>query len=369
MNEISNRLSEVRRARGESAADLAHRVGVSRQAIHAMEAGGYSPNTAVALKLARELEVPVEELFWLDESQRWPGPAGAVPASVLSATPVEDGQALRLCRVGGRMVGVPAKAVPYFLPEADGMVVKGGRAAPLFTSEEDDGRRLVVAGCDPAIGLLGRTVERESGVDFVPAPASSRLALRWLMEGKVQVAGSHLKDPESGEFNVPILRREYPGEDLVVVTFARWDEGIVTARGNPKEIREIGDLARGDVRLMNRETGSGSRALLDRELAAAGVSKTRVAGYERVAYGHLAAAYAVVSGEADACIAARSAAQAFGLAFQSLEAERYDFVLTRPALELQAVQALLDVLQKTSLRRKLERLAGYDTTQTGATVA
>jgi molybdate-binding protein len=90
-----------------------------------------------------------------------------------------------------------------------------------------------------------------------------------------------------------------------------------------------------------------------------------IRGYDRVAFGHLSAAHAVLTGEADCCIATRSAAQTFGLEFVPLRSEQYDFVLHRDTMNLAAVQALFDALQRATLRRKLEALAGYDTSQTG----
>jgi molybdate-binding protein len=120
---------------------------------------------------------------------------------------------------------------------------------------------------------------------------------------------------------------------------------------------------------MNRQPGSGSRMLLDRSLREAGISARNVQGYQRIAAGHLAAAYAVVAGDADCCLATRSAARAFGLGFVPLKSERYDFVFRRSTLESPAVQAFMDVLQRASLRRKLETLAGYDTSKTGTRIA
>jgi molybdate-binding protein len=116
---------------------------------------------------------------------------------------------------------------------------------------------------------------------------------------------------------------------------------------------------------MNRESGSGSRALLDSLIRGAGLSKKTLSGYGAVAFGHLSAAHAVLAGQADCCIATRSAAQTFGLDFVPLRSEQYDFVLHRETLRLAAVQAMFDALQRAALRRKLETLAGYDTSQTG----
>jgi molybdate-binding protein len=174
-----------------------------------------------------------------------------------------------------------------------------------------------------------------------------------------------LEDPKTGEFNLPFIRQTFPDEALLVVTFARWEEGLVVAPGNPKAIRKMKDLARKNVRFINREPGSGSRALLDQRLEQSGVGVHQVEGYDRIAYGHLAAAYCVLSSEADVCLATRSAAQAFGLDFIPLHSERYDLVMRRRTAELPAAKAFLDVLQRAALRRKLEILAGYDTSETG----
>lgn len=371
---VSNCLAQVRKSRGVGASDLARRVNVSRQTIYAIEAGTYVPNTEVALNLARQLEVPVDELFSLQEESTAAGQgAERLAAEMLSAEPPAQGQPVRICQLGARWVSVPVSASPCYLPEADGVYQGAGRTKGradllVFAKEEAAQKRIVLAGCDPATGLLSRMVEKISGVEVVTAGASSKLALRWLVEGKVHIAGSHLEDQKTGEFNLPFLKQEFPEEEFTVMTFARWEEGLVVTPGNPKGIRKVEDLARKNVRMANREAGSGSRALLDTLLAKAGVEAARVAGYEQVAFGHLAAAYRVLAGEADVCVATRSAAQAFSLDFVPLHSERYDLVMRRRTADLPAVKAFADVLQRATLRRKLEMLAGYDTSETGAVV-
>jgi len=369
---VENRLGQIRKSRGVGASDLARRVRVSRQTIYAIEAGTYVPNTEVALNLARELEVAVDELFTLQ------GPAQKSPESLatelLSAETPTKGQPVRICQLGSRWVSVPVSASPYYMPEADGIIKRTGRTngradLVVFSKEEASQKRLVLAGCDPATGLLSRMVEKISGVEIVSAAASSKLALTWLAEGKVHIAGSHLEDPKTGEFNLPFIRKHFPNEDFSVVTFARWEEGLVSASGNPKSIRKIEDLARKNIRFVNREPGSGSRGLLDKLLEKAGMDAQKVEGYDRIAFGHLAAAYCVVSRDADACLATRSAAQTFGLDFIPLRSERYDLVMRKRTADLPAVKAFLDVLQRATLRRKLEVLAGYDTSETGTLVA
>jgi molybdate-binding protein/DNA-binding XRE family transcriptional regulator len=372
MARIQNNLAIVRKARGVGAAELARRAGVTRQTIYAIEAGTYVPNTEVTLRLARELEVTVEELFSLPKTLQ-EGTA-AIAAEHLGRRPPLSGQAVRACRVGAKWVSVPVDARPYHLPEADAVVTAtpagaGKTKLRLFSEDEAGRHKVLLAGCDPATSLLARMVERLSGVEIVHAPASSQLALDWLKEGKVHIAGSHMQDPDSSEFNLPLIRRQFPNRDMAVVTFARWEQGFVVAMNNPKGIRSANDLARKNVVMMNREPGSGSRSLLDALIRAGGITAKSIRGYDRAAFGHLSAAHAVLSGEADCCIATRSAAQAFGLDFVPLRSEQYDFVLHRETLRLAAVEALLDALQRAALRRKLETLAGYDTSRTGVVCA
>lgn len=369
---VENRLAQIRKSRGVGASELARRVQVSRQTIYAIEAGTYVPNTEVALSLARELEVTTDEIFSLQEESHTT--RDSLAAEVLSAEAPSKGQPVRICQIGSRWVSIPVSASPYYLPEADGIIKRTGRKKGhadliVFAKDEAAHKRLVLAGCDPATGLLARMVEKIGGVEIVSAAASSKLALTWLSEGKVHIAGSHLEDPKTGEFNLPFIRKEFPGEDFRVVTFARWEEGLTIAPGNPKGIRKIEDLARKNVKFVNRETGSGSRALLDKRLGKAGIDAHRVEGYDRIAFGHLAAAYRVMSHEADVCVATRSAAQTFGLDFIPLHSERYDLVMRARTADLPAVKVFLDVLQRATLRRKLEILAGYDTSQTGTLVA
>lgn len=366
--ETQTQLHEIRERRGISAAHLAKLTGVSRQTIYAIEAGDYVPNTALSLQLARILEVRVEDLFQL-EGHPQPVPP-RVTVDLVASESVEKGQPVQLCRVGKRMIGVAATPQPVLLPMADGVIVESSARAhqakvQMFESEPEAGKRLLIAGCDPGIALLAHPLLRLDGVDLVVAQASSHQALDWLKQGKVHVAGSHLRDASTGEYNLPVIRRLFKQGLVKVVTFAIWEQGIVVQNGNPKSIREVADLARKSVRIINREKGAGSRELLDHKLKEAGIPTDRVIGYDRLAPGHLPAALAVSQGEADCCVATRSAARAFGLGFLPLATERYDLVVRRPEMRLPAVQALLDLLNRAAVRRKLEILAGYDTSRTG----
>lgn len=355
--QVRNRLAAVRRKRGIAAAELARRAGVSRQTIYAMEAGDYIPNTAVALQLARVLEVPLEDLFQLEPAE--PEPPRTAAAELIGAGDRFAGSPIEVCRVNGRLVGVPALTAPWQLVPADGLLVDPRRSTVQLFENESGEARLLVAGCDPATSILARHLGRAS-VRLVPAAVNSSVALDLLKRRLVHVAGTHLKDEAS------TLRTQFPRKGAAVFTFAAWEEGLVLARGNPKRIRGIADLANARVKLVARERGSGSRQLLDREFAAAGIEPHRIRGYDDPpAAGHLPAAWSVYTGMADCCVATRSAARAFGLDFVPLAGERYDLVIRREHLQLAAVERLLDTLAQAAFRRELEALCGYDTRETG----
>ncbi len=373
MPEIENHLGTLRQKRGISAAQLARTVGVTRQTIYAMEAGSYVPNTAVALRLAQALEVKVEDLFTLPQAE----PAGLRSEEVTllpGSEALYPGQPVQLCRVNKRLVASPPSPVPWYFPVSDAVVVaasaprklpKNGRTdVQIFDAAGDFRSRILIAGCDPGISVLAHHLQ-SSGVELVLAHRNSSQSLQLLKEGCVHIAGTHLRDESSGESNLPEIGRMFPRNAVAVITFAVWEEGIVTAPGNPKSIKSIEDLARRDVIIVNREKGAGSRALLDSALKRLRLDSKKVRGYNRIAPGHLQAAWQVQSGEADCCIATRAASRVFGLGFIPLVSERYDLAIRRQHLDMPGIQALLDTLNRSNYRRELESLGGYDTRAAG----
>ena len=371
---IENLLSQIRQKRGYSAAALASKIGVSRQTIYAMEAGSYVPNTLVALKLARVLEVTVEELFRLQDAS----PLRSITKEVdvlPGGQTVEPGLPVQICQVDKRTLGVSPSPVAWYLPPADAVVVdsaeKGGHRrarVQTFQDTEQFGNRLLIAGCDPAMSVLARHLQKAS-IELVLAHRNSSQALELLRDGCVHIAGSHLRDEATGESNLRQVRKLFPRGTAVAFAFAVWEEGIVVAKGNPRGVREIADFARKGIALVNREPGSGSRSLLDSSLKRLGIASSKIKGYKQVAHGHLPAAWQVRTGHADCCVATRAAARVFGLDFVPLVSERYDLVIRKQHLALPAVQLLLDTLNRTAFRRELEGLGGYDTSGAGKQVA
>jgi putative molybdopterin biosynthesis protein len=375
---LENSLRSRRQAIGLSQQGLAQRCGLTRQAVNAIEAGQYVPNTSVALRLAKALGCTVEELFQL--ADQWP----RLEAEWLGETPAaEMGRTrIRLARVGDRLLARPLTGSMAPLIAADGLTVPnpGGPHQSLPEGRRVavdiliDGRLLentvVVLGCDPALALLGAHLTRRyPALRLVWTHSSSLAALQMLGRGEAHAAGMHLWDPETGEYNVPYVRRELVGRRLVVITLSQWQQGLIVARGNPKGIAGAAELARRDITFVNREAGSGSRMWLDAWLRQAGIAARQLRGYGREVPTHLAVAEAVASGAADAGPGILAVARALGLDFIALQEERYDLVIPMEFLNVAPVQALLEVAVSSPFQEELAALGGYDSSQAGRVVA
>jgi molybdate-binding protein/DNA-binding XRE family transcriptional regulator len=341
---------------------------VSRNAIYAIENKSYIPNTAIALKLARLLDISVEELFRLDSGAPATAETAEIMPSDISDTSkvVRPGQPVQACEVNNRLVAVKPAPIVWEIPAVDAVFVetekRGGRAKIQFFNNKEEnrfGKRILIAGCDPGISVLLRHLQWE-GVDAISVSRNSTQSLDLLEQAMVHVAGTHLREAATGEANIPIIKERFPEDSVSVVAYAFWEEGLVVAPGNPKSIKLIEDMARKDVKIVNREPGSGMRRKVDLLLSKRGIHTRDVKGYETVALGHLQAAWQVKTGEADCCFATKTAACIFGLDFIPLDRERYDLVIQRRNMDHPGVRVLLDILGRSAFRRELEGLGGYD---------
>lgn len=359
---VVNDLRRLRTKRGLSQAQLAQRTGVTRQTINSIEAGKYTPATELSLRIAAVLSCRIEDIFRLaDEPQL---------AAYTSAEPLAAGDRVTLSHVGDRLVAhrlTGPRAAPDAFVAADGHAAANG--VSLLLREELLARTVLLAGCDPSLSVLAAFVARKAPDHrIVPLHSASESALRELADGLVHVAGSHLPGAPREDGNVSQARRVLAPSGGVIVTYATWEQGIVVAPGNPKRIRAIGDLARRDVRIVNRDPGSGSRRMLEDGLAAAGVAPTEVRGFDVVVPTHMAVARSVAAGIADAGIALRAVAHAFGLDFVPLAELRFDLVVPAAHLEHPTMRIMLDVLQSRPFRADLAALPGYGVARTGTTL-
>jgi molybdate-binding protein/DNA-binding transcriptional regulator YhcF (GntR family) len=206
------------------------------------------------------------------------------------------------------------------------------------------------------------------GLDLSVSYVGSLEGLMALWRGDAVLAGAHLLDEETGEYNLPILRRLFPGQPMSVVTLAERQQGLLVPPGNPRRLESWRDLAQSGLRLANRQAGSGTRTLLDFHLRREGISPQAIAGYPSTLSTHLAVAAAVAEGRADAGLGLQAAARAYGLDFVPLARERYDLILQAADRERAPLRDLLELAISDEFRAVVAELGGYDTTQSGREV-
>lgn len=291
-----------------------------------------------------------------------------------SAEGVDEFIRVQLGRVGGRFVAVPLSrgaGVITSLVRADGILRLPPESRGVEAGEEvdvellvDPGRidnTVVLSGSnDPALDLLSVFLERRfPGTRLSVAAVGSLGGLMAVRRGEAHLAGSHLLDEATGEYNFPYIRRYLGDVDCAVVNFVHRLQGFIVRPGNPLKVTDFADLVRSDIRFVNRQRGAGTRVLLDIELAKRGIAPSEINGYEREEYTHLAVAAAVATGTADVGLGLYSAARAFGLDFVPVAEERYDFVVPESYLADPLVQRVLSVLGDLEFREEVAKLGGY----------
>jgi putative molybdopterin biosynthesis protein len=348
------------------------------------------PGYPVSAALTGEIFVEPLLARWLGRAPEQPPLVEAfVTRKVLS--PLGDDEYLRVTvgQVGNRVVASPlarGAGVISSLVRADGIVLiprhheglnAGDRVTVrLYRPVNDIARTIVAIGShDLCLDLLAQRLAERA---FAGAQGATRLSsanvgsqggLIALRRGEAHLAGSHLLDPETGEYNVSAIHRYLPDVAVVLVSLAGRDQGLIVRPGNPLGLRTLADLARPEVTFVNRQRGAGTRVLLDFEIGKIGLSAEEISGYEREEFTHLAVAAAVASGVADCGLGIAAAAGALELDFVPLFKERYDLVIPQAYYRSPLLQPLLELLADDRLRREVGAMPGYDVSRMGQVVA
>ena len=219
---------------------------------------------------------------------------------------------------------------------------------------------------DPAVALIAaRFPELAPGYALHLSFAGSLGGLIALAEGEADLAGSHLWDAESDTYNAPFVRRLLPGRRVALLTMAHRRLGLIVPPGNPARVSGLADLARGDLRFVNRQRGAGTRVWLDEQMGALGLSPEQIDGYDDEMLTHSQIAQAIAEEQADVGLGVEAAAIAYGLEFVCLTTERYDLVIPAPAWEHPPIQALARWLPTAEATSAIVSLGGYETDQSG----
>lgn len=239
-------------------------------------------------------------------------------------------------------------------------------AINLMIAPQREGRQsLVVLGSsDFAVETLAALANRHREVYAIPVSVGSLDGLIALRQGLADVAGCHLLDADTAQYNTPYVRHLFPDRPAVEVTLAFREQGLIAAPGNPLGITGL-DALSGGLRLANRNPGSGTRVWLDRELRRLGIDTAAIAGYRQALPTHDAVAEAIAGGSADVGLGIRAAAERHGLHFIPLFQERYDLVVAEDRLDDPGLQCFLDPLDTKRFKDLLRTMPGYDAEHTG----
>lgn len=339
---LKNHVKRFRDERGWSQQELAARSGLSRAGVSAIEIGKLVPSTVAALSLAKVLGCRVEELFCLggEEDVHW------------AWSPAQESCRYWRAVVQGRMILLPVEMTPLGMVPHDG-ICRDGRLHDNVSS--DPNRTLVLACCDPAVGLLAAEYARTTPFRMLVLSRPSRQALHLLRDGVVHAAGLHLAESCSAGMNVTVAKEIVKGP-FRLLRVTNWQAGLATAPGLGRD--SVARTLSPDVRWIGREPGSGARQVQDEVLQG-------VAAPSIVAKNHAEVVNAIRSGWADAGVSIQLVAEEAGLDFIGVREEAYDLCILRSQEDDPRLRALVEVVRSISLRTMLRELPGYDVGDTG----
>lgn len=349
--------------------------------------GGKRPIIGVPgypVSAALTVDIFVEPLLarWLGRrSFEYPEMEASLTRKITSPPGDDDYIRVALGRVGGKLLAAPlarGAGVITSLVRADGMLIlpRGEQGAEpgqkvkvwLTRSPADlDNTIFCIGSHDVILDLLAQFLA-EHNRRLVSSNVGSQAGLVALGRGEAHLAGSHLLDPGTGEYNLAAIRQYLPGIHVRLVTLVHRVQGLMVRRGNPRNVENLSSLIRQDVHFINRQRGAGTRVLLDHHLSLQGMAPSDIRGYNQEEYTHLGVAAAVSSGRADCGLGIPAAAQALDLDFIPLFHERFDLVVPVIHAKNQLLSPLWNVLEDRSFHNAVSALPGYDIKEMGRMV-
>lgn len=278
----------------------------------------------------------------------------------------------------GRQMRVDASDLEAYKHRSKGEHVSGKLPAasiataappsPAFQSAKSTAPRpIIISGQDICLDLLAAHIEKKQiGIRPLRTHAGSLNSLISMYQGESDVVSTHLLDGDTGEYNLPYIRKLLVSQSyLVVHVMTRW-AGLYVQKGNPKQLYGWADLQRPGMQLVNREKGSGARVLLDEQLRIHQIPKIQIDGYTVEETSHLGIASVIASGQADVGVGIEKAARLAGIDFVPLIQESYDLVLLKTPENQQLIQTVLEILQSAAFQKEVNALGGYDISRMGA---
>lgn len=325
-----------------------------------------------AFLVFEEIVTPVIRMLQRVQQVRPAQAKAIVSRRIVSTLKYREYVRVKLGKVGEKLIATPLNrgaGVTMALVKADGILVipknsegyEAGEEAPveLVNGMDVIENTIVSIGShDLIMDYIGSILVR-NGKNLSSAHVGSMGGIMAMKRGEAHIAPIHLLDEETGEYNQAYIEKYLAKEEFVLVKGVRREQGLMVAKGNPKNIYSIEDLKRSDVSFVNRQKGSGTRILTDYLLKKKGIAAGEIRGYDRDMTTHMAVAAAVESGTADAGIGVSSAAKVMDLDFISIGFEEYDFVIPQKYMETDMIKNFLLVLQSQEFEKLLREMGGY----------
>lgn len=293
---------------------------------------------------------------------------------IVSGMGAEDFIRMNIGYVNGQYVANPltrAAGVTMSYVRADGLLVvpanvmgyeQGDFAeVELLRPLEEIKNAIMVCGShDMTIDLLSSQLKAaRTDMKIVSAHVGSMAGIMAIRKGEAHVAGIHLLDPKTKQYNISYVKKILAGQDVVLYPFLKRTQGWILPKGNPLAINAVTDLAEKKANFVNRQKGAGTRILFDLLLGESGLVPEDITGYDREMFSHLAVAAEVNSDEFGAGLGIYPAAKAMGLEFVPVADEEYDLLMTRGFYESDSGQLLISIIQSDVFKQQVENIGGY----------
>jgi len=309
---------------------------------------------------------------------------GIISRTLPSSLGQEEFVRVKVGKVGGEYIVTPLERGAgrlMSLVRADGILrIPGMSEGPgpgtrvevelLKSPSEIENTAVFIGSHDNAIDLLSSFLKKKYPLfSLSSAHVGSMGGLMALKRGEAHAAPTHLLDEETGEYNISFIKRLLPDRKITLINMAYREQGLILKKGNPKKIKTFEDLARPEVRFINRQAGSGTRLLLDKHLKELKIDPSKVNGYRKEEYTHMAVASAVLTDAADCGLGVLSAARALGLDFIPVARERYDIATPTEFLDLPQIKAVLDIIRNDEeFKKTLLEMGGYGVEDMGRVI-
>lgn len=324
--------------------------------------------------VVEELLRPIIELLTKHSAVQDKSENAVLTKSVLSSLKYEEFVRVRLGYVGQRLIATPlnrGSGVVSSFMKADGILkvpqgLEGYESGTevtvrlLHSAEELRNSLVAIGSHDPLLDEISDIMRQTFGnISMSSSHVGSMGGIMAIRRGEAHVAGIHLLDELTGEYNISYIKKYFPNGGVRLIECVKRTQGLMLAKGNPKKISVINDLLEPGIRYVNRQKGSGTRILCDYLCRKENIDTEKIYGYDREEFTHTAVAALIAADSADASLGVYSAAKLYDLDFMPICEEQYDLLIPDYAWDTRMVRCLIEVLQSSEFRQRLMQMGGY----------